>query len=254
MEYVILATGLVLIVAAWLCYKYPNLINPYGSLPPERKALVDIEGLKKAFAIISGVTGLLLVFTATLQMLKVIDEDVSGVTLMVLTFIMIVLLFIVMRRYNGFGRDRFGTIANPVVASKEPWVRATSKVTWIITGLPMVFVAIILVLSFRSPQITVEEETVKISGMYGREIPIADIISVDLLDEMPPIAQRTNGSDTGTQAKGHFKFKNGEKCMLFIHKKAPYIQLRTTSNLYYMNFSDREKTVELFETLKNLQP
>ena len=42
--------------------------------------------------------------------------------------------------------------------------------------------------------------------------------------------------------------------MLFIHKKAPYIQLRTTSNLYYMNFSDREKTVELFETLKNLQP
>ena len=42
--------------------------------------------------------------------------------------------------------------------------------------------------------------------------------------------------------------------MLFIHKKAPYIQLRTTDNLYYLNLSDKEKTVELYETIKNYQP
>ncbi len=245
MGYTVLATGLVLIVVAWACYQYPNLINPYGNLPPERKELVDIEGLKKACAIILGITGFLLVITATLHMVKVIDEDVCGVTLMVLVFAMMVPLSIAMKRYNAFGRDRSGKLVKSNNAARVAWCFA-----WVV----MVGAALVLALSFRPTRITVGEEVVKISGMYGREIPVSDIVSVDLLEEMPPIAMRTNGSDTGNQAKGHFKFKNGEKCMLFIHKQAPYIQLRTTNDLYYLNLSDKEKTLELFETLKNLQP
>ena len=245
MPYVLLITGLVLMVAAWACYQYPNLINPYGSLPPERKELVNIEGLKKACAIILGVAGFLLVVTATLHMMKVIDEDVCGVTLMVLVFAMMVPLAIAMKRYNAFGRDQSGKPVKSARASKIAWGFA-----WVI----MVIAALTLALSFRPTRITVGEETIKISGMYGREIPVSDIVSVDLLDEMPPIAMRTNGSDTGNQAKGHFRFSNGDKCMLFIHKKAPYIQLRTTDNLYYLNYSDKEKTVELFESLKELEP
>ena len=232
-------------VAAWACYQYPNLINPYGSLPPERKELVNIEGLKKACAIILGVAGFLLVVTATLHLMKVIDEDVCGVTLMVLVFAMMVPLAIAMKRYNAFGRDQSGKPVKSARASKIAWGFA-----WVI----MVIAALTLALSFRPTRITVGEETIKISGMYGREIPVSDIVSVDLLDEMPPIAMRTNGSDTGNQAKGHFRFSNGDKCMLFIHKKAPYIQLRTTDNLYYLNYSDKEKTVELFESLKELEP
>lgn len=234
-----------MIVVAWACYQYPNLINPYGNLPPERKELVDIEGLKKACAIILGITGFLLVITATLHMVKVIDEDVCGVTLMVLVFAMMVPLSIAMKRYNAFGRDRSGKLVKSNNAARVAWCFA-----WVV----MVGAALVLALSFRPTRITVGEEVVKISGMYGREIPVSDIVSVDLLEEMPPIAMRTNGSDTGNQAKGHFKFKNGEKCMLFIHKQAPYIQLRTTNDLYYLNLSDKEKTLELFETLKNLQP
>lgn len=245
MGYTVLVTGLVLIVVAWACYQYPNIINPYGNLPPERKELVDIEGLKKACAIILSVTGFLLVVSATLYMLKVIDEDICATLLMVFAFAMLVPLFIAMKRYNGFGRDSSGKVSK---------YSRNSKIALISTGVSMLIVAIVLILSFRPTRITVGEETVKISGMYGREIPIADIVSVELLDEMPPIAMRTNGSDTGNQAKGHFRFSNGDKCLLFIHKKAPYIQLRTSTDLYYLNLSDKEKTIALFETLKNLQP
>ena len=106
MGYTVLATGLVLIVAAWACYRYPNLINPYGNMSPEQKELVNIEGLKKAVALILGPTGFLLVVTATLHLLKVIDEDVCGITLMVLVFAMMVPLTVAMRRYNAFGRDQ----------------------------------------------------------------------------------------------------------------------------------------------------
>ena len=250
-------------MAAWACYQYPNLINPYGNLPPERKELVDIEGLKKACAIILGPTGFLLVVTATLHLLKVIDEDVCGVTLMVLAFAMMVPLSIAMKRYNAFGRDqsksniRFVRDEMPIGSDKSGKLEKTgraAKIAWGFAWIVMAFAAFFLALSFRPSRITVGEENVKISGMYGRDIPASDIVSVDLLDELPPIAQRTNGSDTGNQAKGHFKLKNGEKCLLFIHKEAPYIQLRTTNELYYLNLSEKEKTVELFETLKNLQP
>lgn len=263
MGYTVLATGLVLIVVAWACYQYPNIINPYGNLPPERKALVDIEGLKKACAIILGITGFLLVVTATLNLLKLIDEDVCGVTLMVLVFAMMVPLTIAMKRYNAFGRDqsksniRFVRDEMPLGSDKSGKLvksAKAAKIAWGFAWVIMVFAALTLALSFRPTRITVGEETIKISGMYGREIPVSDIVSVDLLDEMPPIAMRTNGSDTGSQAKGHFRFSNGDKCMLFIHKKAPYIQLRTTEDLYYLNYSDKEKTVELFETLKELKP
>ena len=256
-------TGLVLIVVAWACYQYPNIINPYGNLPPERKELVDIEGLKKACAIILGVTGFLLVVSATLHLLKVIDEDVCGVTLMALAFAMMVPLTIAMKRYNAFGRDqsksniRFVRDEMPLGSDKSGKLVKSAKaarIAWGFAWVVMVFAAISLALSFRPTKITVGEENIRISGLYGREIPIADIVSVELLDEMPPIAMRTNGSDTGNQAKGHFRFSNGESCMLFIHKEAPYIQLRTTKDLYYLNLSDKEKTVELFETLKNLQP
>jgi hypothetical protein len=245
MGYTVLAAGLVLIVTAWACYRYPNLINPYGNLPPERKELVDIEGLKKACAIILSATGFLLVVTAALHLTKVVDEDVCGVTLMVLVFAMMVPLSIAMKRYNAFGRNQ---------SNKMEKTGKTARIAWGFAWVVMVFAAVMLALSFRPTRISVGEEAIKISGMYGREIPFSDIVSVDLIDEMPPIAMRTNGSDTGNRLKGHFKLKGGEKCILFIVKKAPYIELRTTDALYYLNDNGREKTEALFQQLKQLKP
>ena len=247
MGYTVLATGLVLIVVAWLSYRYPNIINPYGNMSPEQKALVDIEGLKKAIALVLAPTGFLLVVTAALHLTKVIDEDVCGVTLMVLGFAMMVPLSIAMKRYNAFGR--YQSRSGKLVTSAR-----TSRIAWGFAWVVLAGAALVLALSFRPTKITVGEEVVKISGMYGREIPISDIVSVDLLDEMPPIAMRTNGSDTGNRLKGHFKLKGGEKCILFVVKKEPYIELRTTDALYYINDNDREKTETLFQQLKQLKP
>ena len=263
MGYTLLITGLVLIIVAWACYQYPNIINPYGNLPPERKELVDIEGLKKACAIILGATGFLLVVTATLHLTKIIDEDVCGVTLMVLVFAMMVPLTIAMRRYNAFGRDQSGSNIRfvkdemPLGSDKSGKLvksAKAAKIAWGFAWVIMVFAALTLALSFRPTRITVGEETIKISGMYGREIPISDIVSVDLLDEMPAIAKRTNGSETGNRLKGHFELKNGEKCLLFVTRQAPYIELRTTDALYYLNVDGKEETEQLFQQLKQLKP
>ena len=165
----------------------------------------------------------------------------------VLVLVMIVPLFIVMKKYNGFGRDKMGEIPSGI---NKP-----SKAVWVIIGLSMVFVAVVFAMSSRPQEIRVGEESVTISGMYGRDIPISEIVSVNLLDEMPSIAMRTNGSDTGKRAKGHFLLKNGNKCLIFIrYDRPPYIELRTTDNLYYLNCSNKEETETLYEQIKALKP
>ena len=105
-NYINLATGLLLIVVAFLVYRNPDLISPYGNMSPERKALVDIEGLKKSLAITFAVTGFLLVITAALGMVKVIDEMTSIYAMISLSTAMLVPLFVAMWKYNGYGRKR----------------------------------------------------------------------------------------------------------------------------------------------------
>lgn len=240
--------GLLLIVVAWLCYRNPNLINPYGDMSLERKTLVDIDGLKRALAIILTVAGGLMIVAAVLGALNVIDELTSVWVLTAIALAMIIPMFIAMKKHNGFGRDETG---------KNPWrsemaSKAASKATWVIIGLSMAFVALIFVLSSRL-EVTMGEESVKITGMYGREIPVSEIVSVELLEKLPPMT-RTNGSDVGKYMKGHFRLKNGEKCMAYICIEPPFIELRTTNDLYYLNTSEKEKTIALFEELKNRLP
>lgn len=243
-DYINLGTGLLLIVVGWLCYCFPNMINPYGNMSPERKALVDIDGLKRSTAIILTVTGGLLLFTVLLSYFKVIDEYWSGLLLTVICLGMIIPLFIAMHRHNGWGRDRSG------VLTPEQKKKKYSKVAWVIVGLSMVFVVVVLIFAGKPSKIEVGEESIGISGMYGCDIPLSKIVSVELLEKMPAVALRTNGSSTGKYNKGHFKLANGEQCMLFTRNQAPYIELRTTDNLYYMNGNSEEETQELFSKIK----
>lgn len=104
--YINLGTGLLFIVVGLLCYRYPNLLNPYGGMSPERKDLVDIEGLKRVVAITFVVTGLLMVVVGTLSLVKVIDEMTSIYVFIMLSTVMLVPLFVAMWKYNGFGRDK----------------------------------------------------------------------------------------------------------------------------------------------------
>ena len=238
--------GVFLIVMGWLCYRFPNIINPYGGLPPERKALVDIEGLKKASFIILAITGILLIVTALLSVFKVIEESTSAYAMTVLVLVMIVPIIIAMKKYNGFGRDETGRAVS-IFSRPTKWV-------WVSMGLTAVFVIAVFAFSNKAPKIEVNEDVISISGMYGREIPTADIVSVELLEKLPPIQMRTNGSSTHKYNKGHFLLKNGERCIMIVRLNAPYIEIRTTDNLYYINGASKEETMDIFEQLNTVKP
>ena len=141
-DYMNLGMGVLLIVVGWLCYRFPNMINPYGDMPPERKALVDIDGLKKSVAITMAVTGILLIVTVLLFICNVISEIVSVKVVMVLVIAMLVPLFIAMKKYNGFGRDENGEGYYSLYMNKA--AKITVVIVTVMVAAVVVFLAIVL--------------------------------------------------------------------------------------------------------------
>ena len=252
-DYTNLGIGLLLIVSGLLCYRYPNLINPYGGMSPERKALVDIEGLKKAVAITFGITGFLLIVTAALSMTKVIGEMTGVYVLIALVTAMMVPLFIAMRKYNGFGRDKENRLSNDV----KQWEKKKNKITiWSVVIITLLSLALIPILFFwgnKGPKYDISSECIKVKGGgYHATIPVADIISDSVWEQWPGIAVRTNGMSTNKANLGHFRLKSGENCMLFIHKDGgPLLELRTADGgLYYLNCAKEDETLEMIKNVK----
>ncbi len=142
MVYYFVISGLILMLLGWLIYRNPNWINPYGEMPPERKALVDIEGLKRAVAITFGVAGGLMIVAGLLSAFKVIDDDTSGLVMMAICLAMAVPLFIAMRRYNGFGRDENGEGYYSLYMNKA--AKITAVIVMVVMVAVVVFLSIIM--------------------------------------------------------------------------------------------------------------
>ena len=259
-DYLNLGIGLLLIVVGLLCYRNPNLINPYGGMSPERKALVDIEGLKKAVTITFVVTGFLLLVLATLTMTKVIDEMMSTNVMVALVLAMMIPLFIAMWKYNGFGRRRGNQEGVELTEKQEKKGLSEEKKTkitiWTVVILPILCIGLFLVLVLwgnKGPKYEISNESIKVKGGgYHATIPVADITSDSVWEHWPGIAMRTSGMSTNKVNMGHFRLKNGENCMMFIHEDGgPLLELRTSDGgLYYLNCATEEETLEMIAKVK----
>lgn len=144
MVYFFVISGLILMLLGWLIYHNPNWINPYGEMPPERKALVDIEGLKRAVALTFGLGGGLLIIAGLLSAFKVIDDNTSGIVMGAVCTAMIVPLVIAMRKYNGFGRDENGEGYYSLYMNKA------AKITVVIVTVMVVAVVVFLTIVLKN--------------------------------------------------------------------------------------------------------
>ena len=247
MHYMNLGFGIFMIFMGWLCYRYPKLINPYGGMPPERQALVDIEGLKKALAITFGVDGLLLIVLFALGISHIVSEDFAIFSTAPILLAIIIPMLIAMRKYNGYGRDASGG------SYFGHRLDNTSKWTLVILGLTVVIVVILLVVSSKPATVSLDYNGFKTNGVYGVNVRYGDIVSMEVLEEMPPMEKRVNGSTAGGVHKGVFLTKDDEKCLLFVNDKGgPCIEIRTADRLIYMNCPSREQTLEVISRLQEV--
>jgi len=121
-----------------------------------------------------------------------------------------------------------------------------------ISLLALVIVGVGIFTGARAPEITVGENSLKISGMYGTELSREEIKDVQLLNQIPSVKLKTNGFNFGETLKGNFKLEELGKGKLFIgSSQGPFIYIKTKESYIIINFKDPEQTRRLYDKLDN---
>jgi len=107
----------------------------------------------------------------------------------------------------------------------------------------------------KDPEVTVNNNSIQISGMYGTTIDFADIDEVRLLNESMReigVGTRTNGfGGIGDSLKGNFNHYGGDMLLFVRIDSVPTIGIyRTDDKPIFLSFKDPEETRRVYEMLK----
>ncbi|WP_214227919.1 DUF3784 domain-containing protein [Pedobacter sp. B4-66] len=119
--------------------------------------------------------------------------------------------------------------------------------TYIVMGfLFIIFLLIVFMFTYslRDNKIEIKNQTLEISGDYGTKLNIADIKSIELVNELPEISSKINGFAIETIKKGSFKTKDGEKVKLLINSTSNPLILIVTKDSQKIYYSSKETSNE----------
>ena len=109
-----------------------------------------------------------------------------------------------------------------------------------------------------SNEVVVGDGVVEIKDEYAMTIPVSDIDTVLLVEELPSIKTRTNGISTRKVNIGKFKMSDGNKCRLYINKDVDaFVEIRFVAqgsqpqDLVFINRKTVEETKALYEEIVN---
>ena len=126
---------------------------------------------------------------------------------------------------------------------------------YIVTG---VAVVLLIIAAVRRERVLVFDDGIKVKDwLYPLTIPNDTIVSISLVDRLPKLIHRTNGTGMGPIQKGYFTVKNSsqehsENATLYIrNRNASAIEIRTVKGLVYINQNNDELTQELFNEMKS---
>jgi len=130
------------------------------------------------------------------------------------------------------------------------WLRA-------IIATILMAVAALIYLTYKEPKVQFDSNTFKLKGIYGINIPFAEIAKVDTISwrEMPAISIRTNGISLFKVHRGYFKTREGDKIRLNVNRGVkPVIRIVDHRGaVYYINRKDAAETRKIFKKLQKNQ-
>lgn len=126
---------------------------------------------------------------------------------------------------------------------------------WIIISIALIVLLIPLALIFsgnRVTEIQIVQNGLTIKGFYGLTIPFKELIQVDTISSLPRITMRTNGYAFGMTRIGNFRTADKNQIKLYIKIGIkPYILIKSKDRVpIYINFEDQQRTIKLYEDLK----
>ncbi|MDD3654265.1 MAG: DUF3784 domain-containing protein [Desulfotomaculaceae bacterium] len=237
--YVLIGVFFIVIGLAVHVFKWYFLISGYNTMSKEKKANVDTEGLGRLMGIYSYVNGSVFIVVGVLHALGL----KQGVTVAIVFFcISTVYLLIKAQKYDGNIFDQDGKLRKG--AGKQ------LALPFGIILVTLIFVAVLMFFSYQATRVTILEEGVKIHGMYGDVYTWESIEAVKLMEELPAIERRTNGSALGSNLKGHFRTRELGSVKLFVNtQKPPFIYLEADDEVIIFNMKNADETQEIMRAI-----
>lgn len=220
-------------------FKWYFLIAGYNTMANEKKANVDTESLGRLMGVYSYVNGGVLIVMGVLHAFGLKPV----LTPVILIFgISTVYLLIRAQKYDGNIYDKNGKLI------EGAWKQFALPVGTVV--ITLIFVAFLMFFSSQETKVTFLEEGLQIHGMYGDIYNWESIETVKLMEELPTIEMRTNGSALGSNLKGHFRTTELDSVKLFVNtQKSLYIYLETDEGVIIFNMKNEDETQEVFEEI-----
>jgi hypothetical protein len=230
--YLIVGAFFIAIGLAVHVFKWHFLIAGYNTMSKEKKANVDTEGLGRLMGVYSYFNGGVLIVMGVLHAfgLKPVLTPV-----VIIFGISTIYLLIRAQKYDGNIYDKSGKMI------EGAWKQFVLPVGTVVVTL--IFVVILMFFSSQETKVTFLEEGLQIHGMYGETYRWESIEEVRLIESLPNIELRTNGSALGSSLKGHFRTTEYGSVKLFVDtKKPPFILMQSNGRMVIFNLSNIEQT------------
>lgn len=214
-----------------------NLIAGYNTMSKEEKANFDIEGYATFFRNFFVFLGLFIILGFYILYWAGWTEIAYG---WVISSIFLTLPYLLIR----------GQKYNQSTTRKK-----SKKLNYIaVTFLGLVFIGIIALIGkgMVPPSVTLHDNTLEISGMYGVKIPNDQIVSIELIDQLPEVLVKTDGFNFANTLKGNFRLKEIGKGKLFIQKDVPpFVKIVLKASDYLLiNYENPDETRSLYSELQ----
>jgi uncharacterized membrane protein len=220
-------------------FKCYFLISGYNTMSKEKKEKVNVKALGKLMGYYCFANGLVFILAGILYALN-IEKSIAlcGIFFAIST----IYLLIKAQTYDGNIFDENGKIRKGT--GKQLAIPAA------IIGVVLVAVATLTFFSMQATRVTFLDEGLQIQGMYGEVYKWESIENVVLLDKLPYIQMRTNGSAIGTHLKGYFLTNEIGDVKLFVNTKVTsFIKFKTNGENIIFNLENAEKTKEVYNEI-----
>ncbi|WP_058307143.1 DUF3784 domain-containing protein [Gracilibacillus massiliensis] len=212
-----------------------SLISGFANRPKEEQEYLKQSGFIKALGKLLTFTFYLLAITFILGLLQIPYGFEIGIAVC-----MIVLMggMTWIQRYEVAHKRK-----------KNYWIMGSVSV------ITLAFIASITFYGYIDNEIKVTNDQLIITGIYGEEIPFADIQNVEKTNHLPEVRAKTNGFAMTNKRKGKFRVEGYEETVtLFITGDTkPYLIVETQEQTIIFNRDSEDEIEQLYQQLQNEQ-
>ena len=219
------------------------LISGYNTYSKDKRENVDVVSIARLMGYYGYSNAFAFFLTGSLDYFGV---DVGLTPALVFFGLSTMTLIIRAQKYDGNMYDEQG------VMTKKSKVQMYLVVG--ILGATFLFIGYMMYSSSRDTSVTLDDQGFEIHGMYGDSYLWTEVDELTLLEEIPDITMRTNGSAIGSALRGNFRMKEYGSVKLFIDADVtPYISFEHDGKMVIFNLGEEVRTRQMYEEMLKIK-